>query len=367
MNNSHDPLTHIGFIAVPEKLIQSCNELHIDPHIMLPVEFGEEIKESWDVNEITWEAIVSGMLRVLIFDPEHKDADYYRKLIMALKPNILYEFTEAGIIKAKNKEFPIAIEIFQALSALFTQSASSALNLALVYEDAAEYQKKDNPDVFKEYTDLAFKAYKNALKRDPDLAEIYQNFGYFLLKQESFKKAKEQFKQYLQLEKDQEKCAPIQKLVKELDGFFNIDKLFKEAFDNISMGNEEQGIEKITRLLEKKPDFWNGWFLLGWGLRRLKRFKEARDAFNNALKYTKPNPDLLNELAIASMELGEFEQSEKQLKAALKLEPHNTKVISNLGVVAMKKGDNQLAKGYFKSVLEFSPHDAIAKNFLKNL
>jgi Flp pilus assembly protein TadD len=171
----------------------------------------------------------------------------------------------------------------------------------------------------------------------------------------------------MQLEKNEEKCKPIREIVRELDDFFNIDNLFKQAFDNISMGKEEEGIKKITRLLEKRPDFWKGWFLLGWGLRRLKRFTEAKDAFNKALQYTKPNPDLLNELAITNMELGELELSERQLKHALKLEPHNTKVISNLGVVAMKKGDNKLAKGYLKAVLEFAPHDTLAKEFLKKL
>jgi len=366
MNNLPDPLAHIGFISVPEELAVSCTEFHIDPQIMLPVEFGD-MKEKWNAKDITWEAIISGILRVLIHDQEHENADYYRKLILAIKPNIRHDFTKAGIMKAKNKDFQIAIEIFQALAALFPQYALNALNLALVYEDAAEYKKEDKPEIFQEYTDLAFGAYKEALKRDPDFAETYQNFAYFFLKQENLKKAKEQFKRYLQLEKNQEKCMEVRKIVQELDSFFDIDSLFKQAFDNISMGKEEQGIKKIMLLLEKKPDFWNGWFLLGWGLRRLKRFGEAKDAFNKALKYTKPNPDLLNELAITYMELGEFDQSEKQLKQALKMEPHNTKVISNLGVVAMKKGDSELAKGYFNTVLEFSTHDAIAQEFLKNL
>jgi tetratricopeptide (TPR) repeat protein len=366
MENADNPLADIGFISVPEELAASAEGFCIDPQVMLPVEFGNN-KEKWNSQHITWEAIISGMLRVLIYDRDHKNADYYRKLILALRPNIKHEFTEAGIIKAKNKNFKIAIEIFQALAALFPQCATSALNLALVYEDAAEHNKNDSSPIYQEYTDLAFAAYKDSLKRDPDLAEIYYNFGYFLLKQESFKKAKEQFKHYMQLEKNEEKCEPIREIVRELDDFFNIDNLFKQAFDNISMGKEEEGIKKITRLLKTRPDFWNGWFLLGWGLRRLKRFTEAKDAFNKALQYTKPNPDLLNELAITNMELGELELSERQLKHALKLEPHNTKVISNLGVVAMKKGDNKLAKGYFKAVLEFAPHDTLAKEFIKKL
>jgi tetratricopeptide (TPR) repeat protein len=366
MKDSVDPLAGIGFIRIPQKLSETCTEFHLDPEIMLPVEFGEN-KEKWSAANISWEAIITGILRVLIADPGHEHAVYFRKLVVALKPNIKHDFTQAGIIKAKDKDFPIAIEVFEALTALFPQCAASRLNLALVYEDAAEYHKKNNQALFQEYTDSAFTAYKQALTCDPDLAEVYQNLGYFFLKQGSFKKAKEQFSRYLELEKNGENLPRIRKLVADLESLLQLDGLFKEAFDNISMGKEELGIKKITLLLEKNPDFWNGWFLLGWGYRRLKRFADAKQAFLRALEKTEPNPDLLNELAITHMELGELEQSEKQLKRALKLEPHNTKIISNLGVVALKKGDQALAEGYFNSVLEFSPKDAVAQSFLKEI
>ncbi len=366
MKDTHDPLAGIGFIRIPPKLAETCTEFHLNPDILLPVEFGEN-KDGWSAANITWEAIITGILRVLIADPGHKHAAYFRKLVVALKPDIKHDFTKAGIIKAKNKDFPIAIEVFQALAALFPQCAVSRLNLALVYEDAAEYNKKTNQELFREYTDSAFTAYKQALTCDPDLAEIYQNLGYFFLKQGSFKKAGEQFSRYLELEKNSENRARIEKLITDLESLLYMDSLFKEAFDNISMGKEEQGIEKITVLLEKKPDFWNGWFLLGWGYRRLKRFEDAKQAFLKTMEKTQPNPDLLNELAITHMELGELEESEKQLKRALKLEPHNTKIISNLGVVALKKDDPALAEGYFNTVLEFSPNDAVALSFLKEI
>jgi Flp pilus assembly protein TadD len=366
MKETPDPLAGIGFIRIPEKLAETCTDFHLDPEVMLPVEFGVK-KETWTSANITWEAIITGILRVLIVKPEHEHAGYFRKLVVALKPGIKQDFTQAGVIKARDKNFPIAIEVFQALAALFPQCAVSRLNLALVYEDAAEHNKNTNQDLFQEYTDSAFSAYKQALSCDPDFAEVYQNLGYFFLKQGSFKKAKEQFSRYLELEKNGEHRPLIKKLVTDLESLLHFDSLFKEAFDNITMGKEEQGIKKITILLEKNPDFWNGWFLLGWGYRRLKRFEDAKRAFLKALEKTQPNPDLLNELAITCMELGELEQSEKQLKQALKLEPHNTKIISNLGVVALKQGDTALAEGYFNTVLEFSPKDAVAQSFLQEI
>jgi tetratricopeptide (TPR) repeat protein len=366
MEEPHTHLKDIGFITIPDNLATGVKEFTLAPDIKLPVELGPD-KLSWNTANITWEAIIAGILRVLIADPAYEHASYYRKLVITLKPNIKHDFTEAGIIKAKNKDFPVAIEIFEALHALFPGCAVSALNLALVYEDASEQYKKTGSDIFGEYTDRAFSAYKHALQCDPELAEIYYNMGYFFLRQESFKKAKEQFSRYLELETDKEKRKHVEKIIGDLESLLKTDNLFKEAFDNISMGNEQQGIKKITALLEKNPDFWNGWFLLGWGYRRLGRFPEAKPAFLKALEKTKPNPDLLNELAITCMELGDLDQSEQYLKQALKLEPHNTKVISNLGVVALRNGDHELAEGYFKTVLEFAPKDEIAGQFLKEI
>jgi len=77
-----------------------------------------------------------------------------------------------------------------------------------------------------------------------------------------------------------------------------------------------------------------------------------------------PHADLLNELAICLMELGELTESKKRLGEALRLEPENIKVISNLGIVALKSGHQDEARGFFRTVLELDPQDAIAARYL---
>ena len=133
------------------------------------------------------------------------------------------------------------------------------------------------------------------------------------------------------------------------------------------MGQEEKGLECIRRFLEKNPKVWNAWFMLGWALRRLNRWKDAKAAFEQSLGCGGENSDIYNELSLCLMELNDYEGAGKCLRAALKLEPENTKIMSNMGFLALRKGDTAEAARYFNAVLEFDPDDRIAKDALSQL
>jgi tetratricopeptide (TPR) repeat protein len=357
-----DPLANIIFISIPAGLLPSLSP-SLDPGMTIPLEQIGPVTAS---STITIEAIIAGMLRVLIYNPAHEHADSYAKIVKELRPKIKEEFTAAGTLKAKMADFPVAIEVFRALTALFPDCAVCAFNLALAYHDAARHCEK-NEEQKNLYTEEAFQAYQRALAHDAALPDIHVNYGHFLLEQENYEKALAHFEAYLHQEEDNNKRAAVVKIVASLSRIMTQDSLFKEAFDFISLGREEEGITKVNELLKKNPEFWNGWFLLGWAQRRLARYSEAKESFLKALSLDVPKPDLLNELAIVHMELGEYDDSCRCLRDALKLEPENTKVLSNLGIVSIKMGRSDDAKGFFHTVLEFSPEDQIANNFLETL
>lgn len=362
-----DPLENIGYISIGENIHEKIGSFAIDPDIMLPIEFppGEE---KISTENITWEAIISAMLRLLAYRPDHENGDYFRDFILAVKPDIKNELTEAGILKARNKDFNIAIEIFMALEGLFPDSSLTKLNLALTYEDRAyQYEKLGKTELSHKYMELASNTYKRALKVDPHNPQILYNLAHFYLRQNSFEKARDYLKSFLEHSNDSKKRKEAKKIINEIDATGLMDKLFKEAFDYIKMGKEEEGIKRIRRFLDKHNDVWNAWFLLGWGYRRLGMYKEGKEAFERALKLHTPLPDTLNELAICLMELGDLSESFKKLKHAIKLEPDNTKVISNMGILSLKMGNKEEAEKYFRTVLEIDKDDSVAKEYLKKM
>ena len=108
--------------------------------------------------------------------------------------------------------------------------------------------------------------------------------------------------------------------------------------------------------------------MLGWGLRRLERFSEAKQAFLEALKYGgDTNSDTYNELSLCYVQEKDFAEAQKCLMKALAIDPESTKIISNLGYLALAQGNKEEARNYFTAVLEYDPKDIIASAELLKL
>jgi Flp pilus assembly protein TadD len=367
-------LERVGFISIAETTQRRIGEFTLDPDILLPIELppGEL---SFNLKELQWEAIIAGTLKVLAYDAENTHADYYRRFVLAVKPEIREELTHLGITSSRNANYDLAEEVFKALEGLFPDDGISKMNLALVYDEYSRHleTRADTPGedpqegahrLVEEYQGLAFEAYKRALAVNPSEPVIHYNLAFFYLHQRSFDKAREHLTEYLKLGADPKMVRESQRIIREIDSQGLMNGLFRKAYDFIRMNREEEGIAAIREFLESHPQVPNAWFILGWGLRRLARYAEGKEAFLKAISLGEPHADALNELAICLMELGELTESAARLREALRMEPENTKIISNLGIVSMKSGKNDEAKGFFRTVLEIEPEDAVARRYL---
>jgi Flp pilus assembly protein TadD len=363
----HARLANVAFVSIAQTSQRQIGDFVLDPNILLPVELPPGAP-ALSPGELTWEAIVAGTLKVLAWDQTNVNTNYYRRFVLAVKPDIKTEFTHAGILKARNGESEVAIEIFRALEGLYPDDAVTRLNLALAYEERGrQLEKLERAEEAEELQGLAFDAYKAALAADPAEPTIHYNLAYFYLHQRSFEKAREHLQYYAKSGTDEKRVTEARRLIREIEKQGLMDGLYQRAFDAIRMGKEEEGITVIKEFLSSRPTVANAWFLLGWAYRRLHRYEEGRDSFLKALELGAPHADLLNELAICLMELGELLESKKRLAEALALEPENTKVISNLGIVALKSGDPGEALRFFRTVLEYEPEDRIAARYIEEL
>ncbi|MFA7565695.1 MAG: tetratricopeptide repeat protein [Alkalispirochaeta sp.] len=362
-NTGPSPLSRILFITIPDSF-HPHEDMMIDPSIPLPVDPGED-PATWSPDSLTWEMILSGILTVLAEEPDREHADYYREFVLTARPDIFTELTETGIIAAKNENFSAATDIFLALTGLDPERPEGPANLAITYEQRADsldrVGRDDDADFFRE---KAVEIYRDLLTREDIASDIRLNAGMFFVKIRDYESAGNQLESFLAESEDEDKRVHASRILTEIRSHNLSDQLFKEAYDFIKIGDEERGIERIREFLENNPDVWNGWFLLGWGLRRIQRFDDARVAFEQALSLGGPNVDTLNELAICEMELEAYDQSKAHLEEALTLEPDNTKVISNLGVLKLKMDDPLESRRYFEIVLEFEPEDPVARRYL---
>jgi tetratricopeptide (TPR) repeat protein len=337
----------------------------VDPSIPIPVELppGEA---SLDFDQLSWEMILAGMLRVIAEgEAESGDLDYYRRFVLTVRPNIVAEFTEAAILHARNRNFGPAREILTVLLGLAPDAPDLLLNLALVLEDRASALERAGREADAEAENEKARAiYRKILALDPPFPNGLFNAGFFYLKRHSFDRARACFSAYLPLSDDRAKKEKARAIIREISSRSLDDEIFREAYDFIRMGEELKGLEKIRDFLERHPAVWNGWFILGWALRRLGRWEDGAASFRKAVEFGGGNCDTRNELAICLMEHGDYDAARKELELALREEPENIKVISNLGVLALKCGDRNEALGFFRTVLEIEPDDPIAKSYL---
>jgi tetratricopeptide (TPR) repeat protein len=417
---NHPPASRIVFLSVPESLRGHLetpsgegsasgdkpeDAFAIDPAVPIPVELPPgETTLDWDA--FSWEMILSGMIRVISDFPLENPVDfpaespapsqgkspaespaesprdggplssrltraridYYRRFVLAVKPNILREFTEASILKAKNGDYPMALEITAALEGLFPRSPVVLLNRALILEERAEALEKSGRDAeAEEENQRAQEAYLQVLALNPPFPNGLFNGGFFFMKRQDFEKARECFAAYIPLAEEGEKKERAGILLREITEQGLDDAMFREAYECIRRGDEEQGLLLIRDFLERHSDVRNGWFLLGWALRRLGRWEDGAASFRKAMELGGDDGNTRNELAICLMELGDYRAARKELEAALWEEPENVKIISNLGVLAMKQGEDDEAAGFFRTVLDLEPEDPVAREYLAEL
>jgi tetratricopeptide (TPR) repeat protein len=286
------------------------------------------------------------------------------------------EFTEAAILKARNGDFDLSLEILDSLRGLFPLSPVVKLNRALVMEQRATYLEnrhgaeaatsKEGEEAFLAAED----AYAEALELNPPFPDAFYNAGFFYLDRKDFCRAREYLSQYIELAdslEDKDKIKQAKSIIKEIDKNGLDDASFSDAFKLIRQGKEEAGMGSIREFIEQHPGVWNGWFVLGWALRRLCRWQDAAAALSKAIELAGGNNDTRNELAICLMELGNLPAARHELETALHKEPENVKIISNMGILALKSGNTNEAAAFFRTVLELDPDDPVANSFLKNL
>jgi tetratricopeptide (TPR) repeat protein len=362
------------YLSVPESLRCQVEEMSpngadftIDPDIPIPVEIPRDSGE-FNLDELSWEMIVAGMLRVIAEGGEKRHwIDYYRRFVLAVKPNITAEFIGAAVLKAKNGDFDLALEILDTLKGLAPFSAAVLLNRALVLEQrAALLERQERAEAESAFAEAAFQEAESAYEQilaNPFPAAHY-NAGFFFLGRKKFSLAKECFSRYRDNADDDEKKEKATLIIHDIEKNSLEDDNFREAYDLIRQGEEEAGMYSIREFIEKNPAVWNGWFVLGWALRRLGRWEEGAAAFDKAIEFGGGGSDTRNELAICLMESGDLKGARRQLEAALRGDPENVKIISNLAVLAMKNGNADEAAAFFRTVLELDPDDLIARKAL---
>lgn len=342
---------------------------------------NEEKKQSAG-SAITRDMIIAGLLYIFGYDRDNRHFAYYKELFLAIEHQAKQELISIAVFDTDNFEFEPAFNLLSALEGLFPNDVTVLLNLALFYDKRAQfYRQSDLLADAAENEQLAESYYGAAILAEPPLPEVFYSAAYFYFNQKNYGKAHSLFNSYINLETKNDAAAKEKKqrvlsLIESINAQNLDDVAYADAIAFIKHDENKKALSRIHDFLAENPQSWNGWFVLGWALRKLERYADAEKAFLAALEHGEKTAaidiedaysDICNELAICYLNLKEFEKAKNWLFSAFEFDTENIKIISNLGMVYYTEGDNETAKGFFNTVLTINETDELARYMIAKI
>ena len=359
-----DRLKTIRYIRIPDTIKAEGDGFSIDPDKRIPIQLPPGAS-SLKKEDISLEAIISGMLTVVAYDEENEDFQYFRSFILAADPSLPEKLNQAAIAKEKQKDYDFAEELFLAVYHLLPQSAS-CINLATLYSYMA-VDARDKKDDRKETEYLldARHTLQDGIKRFGENAQILSELASFEAYMGNLEEARDYLERYLAVAEEGEKKEEMKALLKRIALQIENDEEIKEAYDAIMLDNNRKAIESSSAFIEKNPKVWNGYFLRAWALRKEGRYSEAKNDLLECIKLGESSSDIYNELSICELEEGDRELAKTYLETAADLDGNNLTVLSNLAYLYLQDGQLDEAREYLEKARFISGDDRIISSLIE--
>jgi len=145
--------------------------------------------------------------------------------------------------------------------------------------------------------------------------------------------------------------------------------LRREAGGHLARGDWASAIIGLRALLAQAPRDADGWFNLGYALRRAGAFEKALDAYAEALRQGVADPAMVhvNRAAILADHLRRDDDAEAELRRALRLSPGHPAALLNLGNLHEERGRREQAGEAYQALLARGEGDAAAAEALARL
>lgn len=118
----------------------------------------------------------------------------------------------------------------------------------------------------------------------------------------------------------------------------NLDALLELGRAHVARGQAFYGIAPLEKARDQAPRDWRAWSVLGVAYEQVRRFDDARAAWNQALTLSPDNPDVLTNAAMAAMTQGDAAGAETLLRRAAAQAGASPKVRQNLAMVLGLQG-----------------------------
>ena len=359
-----DRLKTIRYIRIPDTIKAEGEGFAIDPDKRIPIQLPPGAS-SLRKEDISLEAIISGMLTIIAFDEDNEDFQYFRSFVLAADPSLPEKLNQAAIAKEQQKDYEFAEELFLDVYHLLPQSAS-CINLATLYSyRAVDAREKKDDRKETEYLLSARHTLQDGIKRFGENAEILSELASFEAYMGNLEEAQDYLERYLSVAEEGEKKEEMRALLKRIKLQIENDEEIKEAYDEIMLGNNGKAIDSASKFIAKNPKVWNGYFLRAWALRKDGKYSDAKKDLLECIKLGESSGDIYNELSICELEEGNRELAKTYLETAADLDDGNLTVLSNLAYLFLQDGQLDEAREYLEKARFISGDDRIISSLIE--
>lgn len=127
------------------------------------------------------------------------------------------------------------------------------------------------------------------------------------------------------------------------------------------LDRNEEAVNAFKQAISIRPEFAEAQFGLGLAQVNLKWNQDAVESFKAAIKIKPDYADAYYNLGLAYINLGWSKESVESFKQAIKINPDYSEAYYNLGVAYVQDGLNQDAADSFKQVIRISPDQVQAQ------
>ncbi|MBO6001008.1 MAG: tetratricopeptide repeat protein [Spirochaetales bacterium] len=349
----------IRFITLPDE--RKIGDVTIRSDIPIPVQFPQGSV----TDDIDFNSIVAGLIKIVAWDPENKDIEYYKKLLLELQPDVIKELNLAAIAKSNKKEFEFAEELMLAVNHL-SDAPESYINLAVLYAQmTVELHKKNDDTKADMYDDKIIAILNECKSRHEKYAATYSEISAFHMRHGDIESARDYLAKYTELEKDKKKREQAQSTLKSIEKMLSSKDQIMYAYDKMMMGCADDALEIMDKYIASNEKRWESFFLRGWAKRVLEDYSGAQKDLLESIRIDGKNAEVYNELSICARESGDTELAKSYLQIAVDLDGDDVIYLSNLAFLHLASGEFEESRELLEKARKIDPEDPQLKYLIE--
>lgn len=349
----------IRFITLPED--RDMGSVTLSKDIPLPIQFPEgSVTDDIDVN-----SIVAGLIKVVAWDTENKNYEYYKKILLEIQPDVVKELNIAAIAQSKKGDFDFAEELMLAVNHL-SDAPESYINLAVLYAQMTVKFHKDGDDTRADmYDDRIIAVLNECKERHEKYAATYSEISAFHMRHGDVETARDYLSRYTELETDKKKKADAQKALDNINRMLSSKDQIMYAYDKMMTGCADEALEIMNKYIAGNEKRWESYFLRGWAKRVLEDFRGAQEDLLESLRIDGKNAEVYNELSICARESGDTELAKSYLQIAVDLDGEDVIYLTNLAFLHLASGEFAESRELLEKARTIDPEDPQLKYLME--